>query len=297
LKISIITAALNCARTIGEALDSVRMQQGVDIEHIVIDGGSVDDTMKVVARAQKRLACVVSEPDRGIYDAINKGLARSTGDIVGILHADDRLADSSVLADVAKLFEDPAVDVVYGDLQYVSAIDGSKVVRHWCAGEFCPRRLARGWMIPHPTLYVRRRVLERIGTYDLRYKIASDYDYILRVLSDADFGVAYLPRVMVRMRAGGISNRTWRNILRKSHEDLRILSERRVAGWWSLAPLFWKNVGKLSQFAPLVASRLGRPVRAVNRPSVTLLRRSPSSDTGWDDGRAAVSVLKTEELS
>ena len=294
LKISVITAALNCAHTIGEAIESVRLQQGADVEHIVIDGGSDDGTLDVVSRAGAHLACVVSEPDRGIYDAINKGLARATGDIVGLLHADDHFAGPDVLADVARIFEDPSVDVVYGDLQYVSACDTSKVIRHWCAGEFHPRRLARGWMIPHPTLYVRRRVFERIGIYDLRYKIASDYDYILRVLCDGELRVAYLPRVMVRMRAGGTSNRTLRNILRKSGEDLKILRERHVGGGWGLVALFWKNFGKISQFAPLLRWKL------LSAPSKTSAAKSALSvprahvANAWPDAQSTITIQKTE---
>ena len=294
LKISVITAALNCAHTIGEAIESVRLQQGADVEHIVIDGGSDDGTLDVVTRAGGHLACVVSEPDRGIYDAINKGLARATGDIVGLLHADDHFAGTDVLADVARIFEDPSVDVVYGDLQYVSAQDTSKVVRHWCAGEFNPRRLARGWMIPHPTLYVRRRVFERIGTYDLRYKIASDYDYILRVLSAGGLGVAYLPRVMVRMRAGGMSNRTLRNLLRKSREDLRILRERQIGAGWGLAALVWKNVGKVSQFAPLLRWKLrwvsAESVAAKSTPPMP----RPDGVPAWPGARATITIQKKE---
>lgn len=244
LTISVITASLNAAATLEGAIASVRAQSGVRVEHILIDGASVDATPKIIARCRDHLACVVSEPDAGIYDALNKGITRATGDVVGLLHSDDLYAGPNVLASVAQAFEDPTVDGVYGDLQYVSFQDPDRVVRHWRAGVFQPTLLKRGWMLPHPTLYLRRAVYERLGLYNLQYRIASDYEYILRLMSDPSIRLRYIPEVLVRMRVGGTSNRTLKNIARKSREDLAILRALHVGG---VRTLLWKNLGKLPQ--------------------------------------------------
>jgi glycosyltransferase involved in cell wall biosynthesis len=245
MRISVVTATYNCADTVVHALDSVASQRDVDIEHLVIDGGSRDGTVDLLNARRGQLAHLVSEPDRGIYDALNKGIARARGDVVGFLHADDVYADARVLADVAAAFADPAVQAVYGDLQYVQQNDPSCVIRHWQAGEFSRRRLAWGWMPPHPSLYVRRSWYERIGGFDTRYRIAADYFSILQLFSAPDFRAVYLPRVLVQMRLGGASNRSLSNILRKSREDLDALRRSGVGG---VGALFWKNASKLGQF-------------------------------------------------
>lgn len=245
MKISVITATYNCAGTIAQALDSVAAQEGTGIEHIVVDGASRDGTVDVLQARRTQLAQLVSEPDRGIYDALNKGIALARGDVVGFLHADDLYANAQVLADVARAFADPAVQAVYGDLQYVDQADPSRVIRHWRAGEFSQHRLAWGWMPPHPSLYVRRDWYARIGGFDTRYRIAADYFSILQLFSAPDFRAAYLPRVLVRMRLGGASNRSLANILRKSREDLDALHRSGVGG---VGALFWKNASKFGQF-------------------------------------------------
>jgi glycosyltransferase len=188
---------------------------------------------------------VVSEPDSGIYHALNKGLALATGEVVGFLHADDVYADGEVLARVAAAFADPAVDAVYGDLVYVRKADTARVVRHWRAGAYDPARLRRGWMPPHPTLYLRRALYERHGVFDRRYRIAGDYDLMLRMLSRLTGRVVYLPQVLVRMRVGGESNRSLSRILRKSREDYRALRENGIGG---AGALVWKNLSKIPQF-------------------------------------------------
>lgn len=245
MKISIITATWNCAGTVAECLASVAGQSYPDREHIVIDGASTDGTLTVLEAHRAQLAVLVSEPDRGIYDALNKGIARASGEVVGLLHADDLYADADVLARTAAAFADPAVDAVYGDLVYVSQKDTRRVIRHWRAGEYRPARLRWGWMPPHPTLYLRRALYERHGNFDRQYRIAADYDLILRVLSRIEGRVVYLPQVLVRMRLGGTSNRTLRHILRKSWEDYRALRANHLGGIVALA---WKNLSKAPQF-------------------------------------------------
>ena len=245
MRISIITAVYNRAGTIAEAVASVREQSHRDIEHIVVDGGSTDGTLEVLARCLGAQAQLVSEPDEGLYDALNKGLARATGEVVGLVHSDDLLADPQVLRDVAAALSDPLVDAAYGDLDYVRRDDTNRVVRHWVAGPFSPRRLAWGWMPPHPALFLRRSVVERWGGFDTRYRIAADYDAVLRYFARGGVRAAYIPRVLVKMRVGGESNRSLAHIARKSREDYAALRRNGVGGLGALA---WKNLSKLSQF-------------------------------------------------
>ena len=240
-----VTAVWNRAATVGGAIDSVAAQTHPHIEHLVIDGGSTDGTLAEVEARRSHAMVVVSEPDRGIYDALNKGIARSTGEVVGLLHSDDFFADERVIERVAAAFADPAIDAVYGDLDYVSASDPTKVIRHWRAGPATPARLRRGWMPPHPTLFVRRRVFETHGAYDTRYRIAADYDAVLRWFGTAAITSAYIPEVLVKMRVGGESNASLAKILRKSREDYRALRANRVGG---LGTLIAKNLSKLPQF-------------------------------------------------
>ena len=247
MKISVITAVYNRVATIGDALDSLRAQTWPDVEHVVIDGASTDGTLELLQARRDGISVLVSEPDKGIYDALNKGIARATGDVIGLMHSDDLYADQSVLADVAAAFDDPKVDAVYGDLDYVAQDDTSRVIRRWRSGEYSPAMLSRGWMPPHPTLYLRRYVIEQWGVFDTSYRIAADYDAVLRYFGRGGIRPAYIPRVLVKMRVGGESNRSVARILLKSKEDYATLRQNRVGG---LATLVWKNVGKLGQFLP-----------------------------------------------
>lgn len=245
LKISVVTAVFNNRETIGAAIESALSQVGVEVELIVIDGGSSDGTLEVLRGYGDRLAVLVSEPDRGIYDALNKGIQRATGDVVGFLHSDDLFADETVLARIAAAFVASGAGAVYGDLQYVRKDDPNVVVRYWQAGEFSQSRLGWGWMPPHPTFYVRRSVYERLGTFDLRYRIAADYDTVLRFLGRGNVRADYIPEVLVKMRLGGTSNRSFANIVRKSQEDYLALRRNGVG---VVGALVWKNLSKVKQF-------------------------------------------------
>lgn len=245
MKITVITAVFNNRETIAEAIDSALAQIGADFELVVIDGASTDGTLDVLRGYGAKIPVLVSERDHGIYDALNKGIERASGDVIGFLHSDDLFADSSVLARVSHAFADQAVDVVYGDLLYVQKHDPARVVRYWRAGEYSRARLGWGWMPPHPTFYVRRSVYERLGAFDTRYRIAADYDCILRILGRDDIQSAYIPEVLVKMRVGGASNRSLSNVLRKSAEDYRAL---RANGIGRLGALAWKNLSKIAQF-------------------------------------------------
>ncbi len=245
LTVSVITVTWNSVDSLSDCLASAGAQSWVGREHLVVDGVSRDGTLSLLFAHRDQLAVILSEPDEGIYDALNKGLALATGEVVGFLHADDVLAGPDVLQWVAEAFADPAVDAVYGDLEYVAKDDLSRVIRYWRAGSFKPSRLAWGWMPPHPTLYVRRSWYDKLGVFDTRYRIAGDYEFMLRLFSQPGFKAIYIPRVLVKMRVGGASNRSLRNILRKSKEDLHALRCNGVGGWGTLV---CKNLRKLGQF-------------------------------------------------
>lgn len=244
MKISIITVAYNSGATIADTLRSVAAQSHPDIEHIVIDGRSKDDTLAIVRAHGARVAKLVSEPDDGIYDAMNKGLALASGDFVGFLNADDMLATPGVAASIVAAAA-PDIGAVCGDLVYVRKDTSNAVVRYWRCGSFSQSSLRFGWMPPHPTLYVRRSLLADLGGFDTRLRIAADYDFILRCLSRPGMRVAYVPKVLVKMRLGGASNRSLKAMLRKSREDLVALRQNKVGG---LFALLCKNARKLPQF-------------------------------------------------
>jgi glycosyltransferase involved in cell wall biosynthesis len=251
LHISVITAVFNRAATLGESLRSVHSQRWPEIEHIVIDGGSTDGSLAILDQHKSRIAKIVSEPDGGLYDALNKGIRQASGDVIGFMHADDEFATPHALARVAQAFEDPDVGAVYGDLVYVKKNDVSRVVRYWRAGQYQRTQLTQGWMPPHPTFYVRREVYSRFGGFDTRYRIAADYENMLRILWRGRIKAAYIPEVLVCMRVGGISNMSIFNMLHKSREDYAAMRENGIGG---LQALLLKNVTKLPQFVTRVAA-------------------------------------------
>jgi glycosyltransferase involved in cell wall biosynthesis len=245
LRFSIITAVRNRVGTIASTMASVHAQSWPELEHIVVDGGSTDGTLAVLEQYRSSIAQLIGGPDQGVYDALNKGLRHVTGDVVGFMHSDDEYASPDVLAKVAAAFEDPSVNAVYGDLVYVSQRDPSHVVRYWRAGAYSRAKLASGWMPPHPTLYVRRELYDRFGGFDTRYRIAADYECMLRLLWKHGIRPVYIPEVMVRMRTGGMSNASLFTMLRKSFEDFTALRQNQLGG---VKALLLKNMTKLPQF-------------------------------------------------
>ena len=244
---SIITAVWNRAATVHQAVQSLTAQHFEHFEHIVQDGGSSDGTLAVLeALADPRMK-VRSEPDGGIYDALNRALVRCSGQIIGLLHSDDFYAHADVLGDVAQRFDETGADAVYGDLDYVSASDPARIVRRWRAGEFRPSDLRRGWMPPHPALFLRRSVVDRLGGFDTDFEIAADYDAILRYFGSGSISASYLPQVLVKMRLGGASNRSLGRVLLKSREDYRALRKNGVGG---IGTVVCKNLRKVAQFYP-----------------------------------------------
>ena len=245
MKISIVTAVYNRERTIREALASVSSQTHASIEHLIIDGASRDGTLAILRAHQDQRIVLISEPDQGIYDALNKGISRATGDVIGLMHSDDLFAHERVLEKVAAAFSDPAIDLVYGDLDYVSAADTTRVVRHWRSGDYSPEKLRLGWMPPHPTVFARAQVFRDHGLYDTSYRIAADYEAMLRFFGRAGLRSAYIPEVLVKMRTGGVSNRSLGHIMLKSREDLRAMRTNGIGG---VGTLIAKNLSKIPQF-------------------------------------------------
>ena len=245
MKISVVTAVMNGRDTLPAMLESLRIQSHGQIEHIVQDGGSTDGTLAYLQSDGLAQMQLQTRADTGIYDAINHGISRATGDVIGLLNSDDRLAGPDVLAAVADALRDPEIDGVYGDLQYVSRDDATRVIRNWKAGAYEAAKLRRGWMPPHPTLYLRRSVFERAGVYDTSFRISGDYDDMLRYLTTGQVNLAYLPQVMVQMKLGGVSNRTFAHMIRKSREDYRAIKRHNVG---RIGPLVTKNTSKLGQF-------------------------------------------------
>jgi glycosyltransferase len=249
IRISVVTATWNCAKTLPDCLASVARQGYDNIEHVIVDGASTDGTIDVVNRHIDQVAVFKSERDKGIYDALNKGISLATGDVVGFLHADDLYASDDVLFKVAEAFEDHTVCAVYGDLEYVSQQDTSKVIRRWRSNSFKKQDLGWGWMPAHPTLYVRREWYSRIGGFDISYRIAADYLSILQLFTQPEFKTVYLPDVLVTMRLGGASNKSLKAIFKKSKEDWRALRSCDFSVPSAIRAIAWKNLSKLSQFA------------------------------------------------
>lgn len=226
--ISVITVSFNSANTIADTIRSVAGQKHPDIEHLVIDGLSTDDTVKVVETNRHSRLLLRSEPDAGIYDAMNKGLNSATGEIIGFLNADDVFADTEVLARIANAFEaDQCAEACFGDLVYVTE-DNCRVVRHWKSRQYLKGIFAQGWCPAHPTFYIRRTALDRLGQFDLNYSLAADVEFMMRYLERGGLTAIYIPRIQVRMRIGGATNKSWRNIVRQNCEILQALKKNRV---------------------------------------------------------------------
>jgi len=219
-KISVITAARNDSDTISTCIKSIQSQT-ISVEHIIIDGGSTDSTLEIIEEYKSEIALVISEPDNGIYDAMNKGLQLVSGDIVGILNADDFYVDSTVLEKVANAFADKKVDSCYGDLVYVDSKNTNKVFRYWQAGEFKPQKFYHGWMPPHPTFFVRRHVFHKHGLFNIDLGSAADYELMLRFLLKNRISTEYISDILVKMRFGGVSNASLKNRMRANKMDRR----------------------------------------------------------------------------
>jgi glycosyltransferase len=247
MKVSIITVSFNAAKTISTTLNSVASQTYADIEHLVIDGGSTDGTQAVV-KQYPHVAKFISEPDNGLYDAMNKGLSMATGDVVVILNADDFYAHAGIVEKVVKCFEQHQVDAVYGDLVYVSA-DYAKITRTWKAGKFDKNKFYQGWMVPHPTFFVKRKCYQEMGFFDTSLKYAADYELMLRFMFKHHIKNFYLPETLVIMKSGGKSNSSLINRWTINREDRKAWTINHLQP--HLFTLILKPLRKLTQYINL----------------------------------------------
>jgi glycosyltransferase involved in cell wall biosynthesis len=227
-KISVITVCFNSAETILDTLESVASQTFRDIEHIIIDGGSTDGTLALLRSWNKHSFRLVSEPDHGIYDAMNKGIRLATGDIIGILNADDFYADNHVFAKIANLLSYKQNDAVFADLVFVKPNNLSKVVRYYRAANFNTYKFAYGWMPPHPTFFVKREIYERYGTFKTDYRIAADFELLARFMVKHRISYCHLPEVIVKMRTGGASTKNLKSNWILNKEIVRACSENKI---------------------------------------------------------------------
>jgi len=246
MKVSIITPTLNSERFIKDCIESVKNQSYLDIEHIIVDGGSVDSTLKLIKEYENSYDLkLISGKDNGIYDALNKGIKSSTGEIIGILHSDDFYVHSQVIEKIVKVFLEGNVDSCFADLCYVSKENPNRVIRYWKAGNFDITNFKNGWMPPHPTLFVKKEVFDKYGLYSLDYKISSDYEFIVRVLYKFKIRTYYINELIVKMRVGGASNKSLKNVIQKVKEDYRIIQKYKLDG---CKTLILKNFSKINQF-------------------------------------------------
>jgi len=245
MKVSIITATWNSEDTISKTIDSCLAQEYKDIEHIFIDGLSMDRTIEIIKTSGLDQKKVFSEKDLGIFDALNKGISRSSGEIIGFLHSDDFFYDSKTVKKIVNLFKKTRCDAIYGDLEYVSKKNRNKIVRYWKSGNYKLKNLKDGWMPPHPTFFMKADLYRRLGNFNTNYKISSDYDAMLRYLSKGDLRIEYIPEVLIKMTLGGNSNKDIRNITMKMKEDYHIMKEHNLP---ALRCLFGKNIYKIKQF-------------------------------------------------
>jgi len=229
------------------------MQTHADIEHLIIDGASKDGTVEIVRSHANPEIRLISEPDKGIYDAMNKGLALATGEVIGFLNSDDFYADAAVLEKIANAFQDLTIDACYSDLVYVTQ-DNSRVVRFWQSKPFSEGDFAKGWCPAHPTFYVRRSVIERLGLFDTTFKLAADFEFMVRYLERGRIRAAYIPLVLVRMRLGGASNENWQSIAQQNRDIFAALRKNGVP-----FSRMWFSVNKVvSRLRQLVVGHVRR---------------------------------------
>lgn len=219
--VSLITVSFNSAKTIADTIKSVRLQNYPNIEYIIIDGGSTDETLDVIEQNSDIIDCVLSEKDDGIYDAMNKGIRLANGDVIGFINADDVLANSVVIEHVVHAIEKDGVQACYSDLVYVDQYDLSKLIRFWKASDFKSGLFSKGWSPPHPTFYVKKSVYEQFGLFSQDYKMGNDIELMLRFLEKHRIKSIYVPEIWVKMRVGGVSNQSIRNILIQNKEIIK----------------------------------------------------------------------------
>ena len=243
-KISIITVAYNAQNTIERCINSVLQQTFKNIQYIIIDGGSTDNTVKIINKYRANIDVFVSESDNGVYDAMNKGIALATGDVIGTINADDFFADNNVLYSIAKAFAEQDTAILYGNLDYIDPND--KVVRKWRSGKYRKGIFNWGWMPPHPTFYCKKSLFEKLGGYKLDYGSAGDYELMLRFIHRNNINAYYLNKVLIKMVVGGISNKSLRNRVQAMRFDLKAMRNNNI--FLPMVTILFKPLRKVAQF-------------------------------------------------
>lgn len=228
MKVSIITVSYNSENTIEETILSVKNQNYKNIEYIIIDGKSKDQTVSIIKKYKKDISKFISEPDKGIYDAMNKGIKLATGDIIGILNSDDLYVDNNVISTIVRQFEINKVDAVFADLVYVNSLNPERIVRYYCSANFSTKKFMYGWMPAHPTFFVKRSCYKKYGLFKTDYKIASDYELLVRFLAKYKVNYSYLPKVIVKMRTGGASTKNFKSNWILNKEIIRACAENNI---------------------------------------------------------------------
>ena len=260
MKVSIITVTYNSEKYLADCIASVRKQTYNNIEHIIVDGKSTDGTLKIIQKNSGSLAHWISETDRGMYDAINKGIKLATGDIIGVLNSDDMLASPNVIMDIVACFDEKQVDSVYGDLVYVDPANPQKVMRYWKGLSYKRSRFNYGWMPAHPTFYIRRELIDQFGGYENHYFTAADYEFMARYLYRHKISSCYLSKMIVKMRNGGASNGNIYRRLRANRRDYLAMKRNRIPFAFIVSIL--KPLIKIPQYK----SSLGHKVSNPNKP-------------------------------
>lgn len=243
-KISIISVVYNAQNTIERCINSVLGQNFKDIQYIVIDGGSTDNTIKIISKYSQYIDIFLSEEDEGVYDAMNKGIAMATGEIIGTINADDFFADDDVLSNIAKVFAEQNTDILYGDLDYIDP--NGKIIRKWRSGNYRKGMFNWGWMPPHPTFYCKKELFGNLGVYKLDYGSAGDYELMLRFIHRNNTSVYYLNKVLVKMVVGGISNKSIDNRVQAIRFDLKAMRNNNI--FLPMVTILFKPLRKLAQF-------------------------------------------------
>ena len=255
MKISVITVMLNSEATLIDNIQSVNAQTYADVEQVFIDGASTDHSVEIARSNAQKPRALISEPDEGLYNAMNKGISMVTGDVIAFLNADDFYADNNVLSEVAKIFDDQNIDAVYGDLVYVKSNDINKVSRYWKSGSYQEGAFLKGWLPPHPTFMCRKEIYAKYGSFDTNLKIAADYELMFRFIERYKIKVAYLPKVFVKMRAGGRSN-TVTGVIKANLEVFRAFRQNGYPVHWRASLM--KPLSKIGQYFRKPPAELNR---------------------------------------
>jgi glycosyltransferase involved in cell wall biosynthesis len=246
MKITIITATYNSAKTIAHSVTSLNEQTYPDIEHIIIDGNSKDDTLKIINEMPNRINTIISEPDKGIYDAMNKGISHATGEVIGILNSDDFYAYPEAIADIVQVFEKENVDVVFGNINYVSTLIPDRIIRKWNSGKYYKGSFRKGWHPAHPAFFVKKEVYDKFGVFNLSFKLAADFELMLRFLEKEGVSNYFIQKPIIHMRLGGATSGSLRNILKQNIECYRAFKVNNLPVSF-LYPIF-RLIPKVRQF-------------------------------------------------